>query len=52
MDIGGESWTRSTTRSGETVFARDDGGVIVAVSGSASEKELEAVAAAVEPYSG
>lgn len=50
VDVSGESWTRSTTRKGETVLSRDDGGVIVAVSGSASEKELETVAAAVQPY--
>jgi hypothetical protein len=50
VDVGGRSWTRSTTEKGETVLSREDGGVIVAVSGSASEKELEAVAAAVEPY--
>ena len=30
----------------------EDGGVIVAVSGSASEEELETVAAAVGPYDG
>jgi hypothetical protein len=50
VDIGGRPWTRSTTQKGETVLSREDGGVIVAVSGSASEKELEAVASAVEPY--
>jgi len=32
------------------VLSREDGGVIVTVSGSASEKELETVAAAVAPY--
>ena len=50
VDVGGQTWTRSTTRKGETVLSREDGGVIVAVSGSASEKELETVAAAVAPY--
>jgi cytoskeletal protein RodZ len=50
VDVGGRSWTRATTQKGETVLAREDGGVIVAVSGSASEKELETVAAAVAPY--
>src|SRR4051794_8596486 len=50
VDVGGRSWTRSTTRQGETVLSRDDGGVVVTVSGSASEKELETVAAAVAPY--
>jgi hypothetical protein len=50
VDIGGESWTRSTTQKGETVLSREDGGVFVSVSGSAPEKELETVAAAVEPH--
>ena len=52
VDVGGRAWTRATTTKGETVLSREDGGVIVAVSGSASEKELETVAAAVAPYSG
>jgi hypothetical protein len=51
VNVGGADWTRSTTRKGETVLSREDGGVIVAVSGSASEKELERIAAAVSPYS-
>jgi cytoskeletal protein RodZ len=50
VDIGGRTWTRATTAEGETVLSREDGGVVVAVSGSASEKELETVAAAVEPF--
>jgi hypothetical protein len=50
VDVGGRPWTRSTAENGETVLSREDGGVIVAVSGSASESELETVAAAVEPY--
>ncbi|MFL6093952.1 MAG: DUF4245 family protein, partial [Blastococcus sp.] len=50
VDVGGRSWTRSTSQKGETVLSREDGGVIVAVSGSAPEKELETVAAAVEPH--
>jgi hypothetical protein len=50
VDLGGRSWTRSTSQKGETVLSRDDGGVIVTVSGSASEKELETVAGAVVPY--
>jgi hypothetical protein len=51
VDIGGRPWTRGTTSAGETVLSREDAGVIVTVSGSASEKELETVAAAVAPYS-
>lgn len=50
VDVGGRSWTRSTTRRGETVLSLEDGVMIVAVSGSASEKELETVAGAVAPY--
>ena len=50
VDIGGRPWTRSATAKGETVLSREDGGVIVTVSGSASEKELETLAAAVQPY--
>jgi len=50
VDVGGRSWTRGTTERGETVLSRDDGGVIVTVTGSASEKELETVAGAVAPY--
>ena len=50
VDVGGRSWTQSTTQRGETVLSRADGDVIVAVSGSASEKELETVAGAVAPY--
>src|SRR5689334_5872112 len=43
VDVGGTPWTRATTQKGETVLSREDGGVIVAVTGSASEKELETV---------
>jgi hypothetical protein len=52
VDVGGRSWTRSTAENGETVLSREDGGAIVAVSGSASDEELETVAGAVAPYSG
>jgi hypothetical protein len=51
-DVGGRAWTRSTTEKGETALSRDDGGVIVVVTGSASEEELETVAGSVAPYSG
>jgi hypothetical protein len=50
VDIGGQSWTRSTTEDDETALSREVDGVIVLVSGSASDDELETVAAAVEPY--
>jgi hypothetical protein len=52
VDVGGQEWTRSETARGETALSRTDGGVLVLVSGSASERELETVAAAVRPYSG
>jgi hypothetical protein len=52
VDIGGASWTRGTTEKGETVLTREDGGATVAVTGSASEEELETVAGAVAPYTG
>ena len=51
VDIGGQSWTRSTTTADETALVREDDGVTVVVFGSASDDELETVAAAVEPYS-
>jgi hypothetical protein len=51
VDVEGESWTRSTTEKGETALSREADGVVVVVSGSASDAELEAVAGAVEPYS-
>jgi hypothetical protein len=48
--IGGEEWQRLTTHRGETALVREADGVVVAVTGSASEEELETVASAVEPY--
>jgi cytoskeletal protein RodZ len=51
VDVDGESWTRSTTEKDETALWRETDGVIVVVSGSASEAELATVAGAVEPYS-
>jgi hypothetical protein len=50
VEIDGQPWTRSTTERGETALSRDAGGVIVVVSGSAAEKELGTVAAAVRPW--
>jgi hypothetical protein len=52
VDVDGEVWTRSITERGETALSREDGGAIVVVTGSASDEELETVAAAVEPYAG
>lgn len=51
VEIDGETWQRLTTGREETAFLRADDGVIVAVTGSASDDELRTVAAAVEPYS-
>jgi Protein of unknown function (DUF4245) len=52
VDVGGQTWTRSTTQRGETALSRTDAGVTVLVTGSAPEPELETVAGAVRPYSG
>jgi hypothetical protein len=49
VDVHGEPWTRVTTERGETALTREDGGVVVVVTGSASDDELRAVAAAVSP---
>lgn len=49
--IGGQEWRRLTTGRGETALLRESDGVVVAVTGSASDEELETVAQAVEPYS-
>ena len=51
VEIDGETWQQLTTGRGETAFVREVDGVTVAVTGSASDEELRAVAAAVEPYS-
>ena len=51
-DLGGQPWTRSTTEKGETALSRESDGVVVVVTGSASDDELETVAAAVAPYAG
>jgi hypothetical protein len=51
-DLDGQQWTRSTTEKGETALSRESDGVIVVVTGSASDEELETVAGAVSPYSG
>lgn len=50
--IGGEQWTRSTTDRGETALSRESDGVVVVVTGSASDDELRTVAAAVRPVEG
>ena len=52
VELGGRTWTRSTTERDETALIREDDGVTIAVTGSASDDELETVAAAVRPYTG
>jgi hypothetical protein len=52
VELGGQAWTRSTSRRGETVLSREAEGVTVLVTGSAGDDELETVATAVRPYSG
>ena len=52
VDVDGQTWTRSITENDETALSREADGVIVVVTGSASDEELAAVAAAVEPYTG
>jgi Protein of unknown function (DUF4245) len=52
VDLGGEVWTRVTTARDETALVREEDGVTIAVTGSASDEELETVAAAVRPYRG
>jgi hypothetical protein len=54
VQIGGQTWTRSTRLhqgDTETVFSREADGVTVLVSGSASDEELQEVAASLQPYS-
>ncbi|RBY89520.1 DUF4245 domain-containing protein [Blastococcus sp. TF02A-30] len=51
-EIGGQQWTRWTTERGETALSRESEGVVVVVSGSASDDELRTVAAAVRPVEG
>ncbi|MGY1824530.1 DUF4245 domain-containing protein [Geodermatophilus sp. SYSU D00079] len=52
VDVDGRSWTRSTTARGETALWREDAGVTVLVTGSATDDELSEVAGAVQPYAG
>jgi hypothetical protein len=51
VEVGGTSWARSTTQRGETALSLRTGSSTVVVSGSATDAELSAVAAAVRPYS-
>ena len=49
VDVGGREWSRSTTGRGETALSREDGDVVVLVTGNADDEELETVAASVRP---
>jgi len=48
--IGGRTWDRRTTERGETALTRTEGEATLLVTGSASDTELETLAAAVAPY--
>jgi hypothetical protein len=52
VELGGRTWTRSTTERDETALIREDDGVTIAITGSATDDELETVAASVRPYAG
>ena len=52
VDVAGEPWTRLTTDRGETALTREEGEVVLVVTGSATDDELRAVAAAVRPTEG
>jgi hypothetical protein len=52
LRLGGQTWTRSSTGREETALVRVSDGVTVVVTGSATDEELETVAASVRPYSG
>ncbi|SFL23625.1 DUF4245 domain-containing protein [Geodermatophilus ruber] len=52
VEVGGQTWTRSTTERGETALSREADGVTVVVTGSADDEELETVAGAVTPVVG
>ena len=47
------AWMEASRRGDtETVLSREDGGVTVVVTGSASDEELQEVAGSLRPYSG
>ena len=52
VDVDGEPWTRLTTQRGETALTREDGEVVLVVTGSATDAELREIAAAVRPAEG
>ncbi len=52
VDVDGELWTRLSTERGETALTREDGEVVLVVTGSAPDDELREIAAAVRPAAG
>lgn len=52
VDVGGQPWTQLTTERGETALTREADGAVLVVTGSATDDELLAVAAAVRPVAG
>ena len=52
VDVDGEPWSRLTTERGETALTREDGDVVLVVTGSATDDELREIAAAVRPAEG
>ncbi|MGY1748475.1 DUF4245 domain-containing protein [Modestobacter sp. SYSU DS0511] len=48
-EVDGETWQRLTSARGETVLTRTDGPSTLLITGSATDTELEQLAAAVEP---
>jgi hypothetical protein len=50
QQVDGETWQRITTERGETALTRTEGTATLAVTGSASDEELETLAASLEPY--
>lgn len=52
VELGGRTWTRSTTTRGERLLYAEQDGLTVLVTGSAGDEELETIAAAVRPHTG
>jgi hypothetical protein len=50
VQVDGQAWQRSTTQRGETALTRAEGAATLLVTGSASEEELETLAAAAVAY--
>jgi hypothetical protein len=48
--IDGDTWQRLTTERGETALTRTEGAATLVITGSASDKELAALAGSLQPY--